>query len=131
MKPWLSYYCILAGVCDASTGALLLGAPDRVTALLRLEPAPPPAYAAFIGAFVLAVGLSYLYPFLLAAEERAARCRVVFETTAISRLAVASFLAAAIASGALGASWAAVLATDLALGGFQAAWLWRTRKAAP
>ncbi len=22
MKPWLSYYCLLAGACDAATGAL-------------------------------------------------------------------------------------------------------------
>ncbi len=62
-----------------------------MTALLGLEPAPPPAYASFIGAFVLAVGLAYLYPFLLAAAARAVRFRVVFEITAISRLAVASY----------------------------------------
>lgn len=129
MKPWLGYYCLLAGACDAATGALLLAAPERVTALLRLEPAPPPAYASFIGAFVLAVGVAYLYPFLLAAEERAARWRTVFETTAISRLAVASYLATAIGRGTLGASWSAVLLTDLALGVFQLAWLWRRREA--
>lgn len=128
MKSWLPIYCLAAGSADAATGLLLLAAPGFVFARLGLEPLPaPPVYASFVGAFVLAVGLSYLYPLALGAAGLAARWRQLFETTAISRLAVAAFLAFAIPGGGLGAAWGLVLATDLGLAVFQ---LYRLKLAA-
>lgn len=126
MKAWIPLYCLLAGSCDAATGALLLAAPATVYSLLGLSPLPTPAvYASFVGAFVLAVGLTYLYPFLLAKTERVRRWEVVFETTAISRLAVASFLTVAILAGAMDPLWSLVLFTDLSLALFQLVYLRR------
>jgi hypothetical protein len=128
MKPWLRIYCLLAGSADGATGLLLLAAPGFVFARLGLGPLPaPPVYASFVGAFVLAVGVSYLYPLALGVAGLAARWRQLFETTAISRLAVALFLAAAIGTGRLGPAWGLVLATDLGLAFFQ---LYRLRLAA-
>lgn len=126
MHPPIRVYCLLAGSADAATGILLLAAPLRVVALLGLEPIPTePILLSFVGAFVLAVGLAYLYPFALPAGRRAARIRVLLETTAISRLAVAAFLVAAILGGRLGAAWSTVLLTDLGLAVFQLAYLRR------
>ena len=120
MKSWVRIYCLLAGLCDASTGVLLLAAPLFVVSLLGLEPVPaPPVYLAFVGAFVLAVGLAYLYPFVLSPARREERIRVLFEITAISRLAVASFLTWAIVGRQLGLAWGTVLLTDLLLASFQ------------
>ncbi len=131
MKSWLRIYCLLAGAGDAATGALLLAAPGRVTALLGLEPARrrrlTPRSSA-LSCWRSASPTSIPSLSMRAAGET--RLRHVFETTAISRLAVASYLAAAILGGRLGISWAVVLATDLALGAFQVVWLRRTRTAA-
>lgn len=129
MKSWLPIYCLAAGSADAATGLMLLAAPAFVFDRLGLGPLPaPPVYASFVGAFVLAVGLSYLYPLVLGARGLAARWRQLFETTAISRLSVAAFLALALWGGQLGAAWGLVLATDLGLALFQ---LYRLRMAAP
>ena len=126
MKSWIPFYCLLAGTCDAATGALLLAAPATVYSLLGLSPLPTPAvYASFVGAFVFAVGLTYLYPFLFAQKERQRRWEVVFESTAISRLAVASFLAVTILAGAMDPLWSLVLFTDLSLALFQIFYLRR------
>lgn len=120
MPRWIHIYCLLAGLCDAATGAALLAAPGWVFAALALGQLPTPAaYASFVGAFVLAVGLAYLYPWLLDGARRASRIRTMLEVTAISRLAVAVFLATALARGMLGPRWGLVLATDLGLGLFQ------------
>jgi hypothetical protein len=120
MKTWIRTYCLLAGLCDAATGAALLAAPGWVFAALALGPLPAPAaFASFVGAFVLAVGLAYLYPWLLDAGRRASRIQTVLEVTALSRLSVAAFLAVALARGLLAPWWGVVLATDLGLGLFQ------------
>jgi len=120
LKAWIRIYCLLAGLCDAATGILLLAAPRFVFSLLGLEPLPsPPIYASFVGVFVLAVGLAYLYPWVISAAGRRERIRVVFEVTALSRLAVALFLGFAILDRALGLLWGIVLLTDFSLAGFQ------------
>ena len=120
----MAAYCLLAGLGDATTGLLLLLAPIRVAALLGIAPAPP-FYLSFVGAFVLAVGLSYLYPFALAAPRRPGRLLAALEITAIARLSVASFLAASLAAGSGVRGFVPVLATDLSLAAFQLLWLSR------
>lgn len=115
---WLHAYCLLAGACDATTGALLVAAPGLTLGWMGIAQRPSePVYLRFVGVFVAAVGLSYLYPFLTLYRE--ARFRVVLETTALIRLAVAVFVGAAVIARALTPLWLSVCATDLALATFQ------------
>lgn len=105
-----------AGLCDATTGAALIAAP--LWTLARMGIAPPPAepvYLRWIGAFVLAVGLAYLYPFLLSDRRRVARLATVFEVTALARGLVALTAGGAIVAGELAPAWAGVPLFDAAL----------------
>jgi uncharacterized protein YjeT (DUF2065 family) len=123
---WIVGWCALAGSLDALTGLLLVIAPAAVLRMLGAGELPDqPVFLRFVGAFVGAVGLSYLYPFVLAPIRRAARLRVVLEVTALERLVVFAFTTTAIATGTLGARWASVPATDLLLA---AAQLWLLRR---
>jgi hypothetical protein len=120
----LERYCVLAGALDAVTGASLVAAPGVVLRWLGIaEPPDGAVFLRWIGAFVGAVGVSYLYPFVLSRSLRSARLRVVLEVTAIERLGVFCFVTLAIGAGALAARWSTVALTDLALG---AAQLWMT-----
>jgi hypothetical protein len=117
------------GLADAATGAVLVAAPLPALALLRISPLPSePVYLRWIGAFVLAVGASYLYPFALrdgGEARRRARLAVVFETTALARGAVALVAGGALAAGALDPSWLGVPLFDAAVAGIQLEWLRR------
>jgi hypothetical protein len=128
---WWPRVFVLAGLCDAATGVLLVVAPLLTLRLMRIEPPPAePAYVRFLGAFVLSVGIAYLLAFLpLAAARR--RRRTVIEVTAVTRGVVALVVGTAIAAGALTASWWPVAAFDgglcllqvAVLAGHGAAWL--------
>ncbi|MCP3962635.1 MAG: hypothetical protein GY719_32755 [bacterium] len=112
-------YCLLAGACDAATGALLVSAPIWTLNLMRIAQVPAePIYMRFIGTFVGGVGLAYLVPFVIRGGSQA-RLAAVLEVTALIRLCVALFLGVSIAGGALPAAWSTVLLTDLALGSAQ------------
>jgi hypothetical protein len=124
--PWVARFCVLAGALDALTGATLVAAPATVMGLFGAGELPgQPIFLRWIGVFVGAVGLSYLYPFAFARARRSARQLVVLEVTAIVRLAVFAFTGTAIVAGALGEAWASVPATDLVLGVAQ---LWVLRR---
>jgi hypothetical protein len=123
---WIVPWCALAGSLDALTGLLLVIAPAAVLRMLGAGELPDqPVFLRFVGAFVGAVGLSYLYPFALAPTRRPARLRVVLEVTALERLVIFAFTTTAIAAGTLGARWASVPATDL---GLAVAQLWLLRR---
>lgn len=108
--------CLLAGSADALTGLLLLASPALTLALMGIAPAvSAPIYLRFVGAFVGAVGLSYLYPFLGAAARRASRLRTVLEVTALVRICVALFVSVAVAGRALEPAWVTVAVTDAGL----------------
>ncbi len=120
----ITAYCLLAGACDALTGALLVSAPIATLQLMRIADLPAePVYLRFLGAFVGGVGLAYLYPFLFRGWS-GARLAVVLEVTALVRLCVALFLGVSIARGALSVPWSTVLLTDLLLA---AAQIWMLR----
>jgi hypothetical protein len=107
-------FCLFAGGGDAATGLLLIAAPALV---LRLLGAAPPAgdlvLLRFVGIFVGCVGLSYLYPWLLAGgARRIQRLGTVLEVTAGVRLAVALFLGFATMTGRLDLPWGTVGAYD-------------------
>lgn len=132
----LELYCLAAGACDFTTGVLLIAAPFTVLGLMGVALAPEAAgdgvYLRYIGTFVAAVGASYLYPVVLAlvtgGRAGAERLPTVLEVTALVRGAVALFVTAAVARGALATPWLLVAAVDGGLAVFQI-WLlrWATR----
>jgi hypothetical protein len=119
-------FCFIAGLCDASTGALLVAAPALTLRLMGIEPAPSdPTLLRFVGVFVGGVGLSYLYPWALDARRREDRVWTVLEVSAGLRLLVAAFVLSSVATGALVPRWSMVAVTDLAFALAQLAWIAR------
>lgn len=117
MRGGVTAFWLFAGACDTSTGAALVTAPATTFSLMGLHPPHGEAevFVRFLGVFVGCVGAAYFWPFLSrAADSRATRLVCVLEVTALVRLAVAMFLAIAVASTALPQGW-------LAVGGFDAA----------
>lgn len=114
-------YQWLAGLCDLSTGLLLLILPAGTLRLMGIEHPPQPIeFARFIGAFVAAVGVSYLYAALLPTSHyTAARWQTVWFLTALSRSLVALFLVWSLTFGAMEHGWWTVAATDGLLAGIQ------------
>ena len=111
---YLLAYQLIAGVSDASTGALLIAAPLFTVRMMGL-PVPRDAtpFLSFIGAFVLAVGLSYLYGALLINRTGGVpRLEAVWLLTAIIRSSVAIFILAAVLSGTLPAGWLTIAVFD-------------------
>ena len=107
-------YQIFAGFCDASTGVLLLMAPALTLRLMLLR-APDDAliYVSFIGAFVLATGLTYLYgAFLLMREGCATKLEMLWLLTALTRACVAIFVIGQVFAGTLPMGWISVAAAD-------------------
>jgi hypothetical protein len=113
-----------AGLCDASTGAMLVAAPAWTFRLMGLHILPQPAaFIQFIGAFVLGVGLSYL---VAALSWQQHEWRGQWTATAVIRSAVAILLAWQIASGAMEPGWLAVAFTDAILATIQ--WIGLSRQ---
>jgi hypothetical protein len=110
-----------AGAMDLLTGLGLVFAPGLVLPLMQVAvPAGDGlVFLRWVGAFVGAVGASYL---LAVARGGAERLRYVLEFTIPFRLAAGCFSAAAVALGWLPVMWASVAVTDLALAGVQG-WL--------
>ncbi len=122
----VTLFAAAVGAGDLATGAALVAAPLSTLALLGVSPLPSePVFQRWIGAFVLAVGLAYLYPFALAGARRATRLATVFEVTALARGAVALVAGGAVAAGALDPSWIAVPLYDAAVAAVQIALLRR------
>ena len=107
-------YQLIAGVSDASTGALLIAAPVFTVRMMGLSvPRDATPFLSFIGAFVLAVGLSYLYGALLIHRYGGIpRLEAVWLLTAIIRSSVAIFILAAVLSGTLPAGWLTIAVFD-------------------
>lgn len=111
-------YCRLAGAAELATGLLLVLDPRSTLALMGIAGRlAEPVHLRLAGAFVAAVGLVYLYPFVTADPGR--RLPVVVEVTALVRAVVATFVAAAVAAGALAPGWLLVTAFDGALAALQ------------
>lgn len=132
---FLLAYQIVAGCCDASTGALLLVAPALTLRLMLLR-APDDAlvYISFIGAFVLATGLAYLYGAYLVLRGRyASKLQVLWLLTALTRASVAIFVIGQVLSGALPMGWTSVAAADgacvlIQATGLRRGWLGNVRR---
>jgi hypothetical protein len=107
-------YQLIAGVSDASTGVLLIAAPLFTIRMMGMTvPRDAAPFLSFIGAFVLAVGLSYLYGALLIHRAGGApRLEAVWLLTAIIRSSVAIFVLAAVIAGTLSAGWLTIAVFD-------------------
>jgi hypothetical protein len=122
-RTWILLYQLAAGLCDTSTGALLIAAPQWTFRLMGLHIVPDPvAFVRFIGVFVMGVGLSYLWPLLRLPMRE---WRGQWSTTAIIRSGVALLLAWQVATGGLERGWLTVAATDAFLASVQWAGLSR------
>ncbi len=118
----LKLYQLLAGLCDASTGLLLILAPAWTLHLMGVDAPPQPlAFASFVGAFVLSVGLSYF--FVLGSGPRSPNStsswKAQWQVTALVRTSVALVLFSEIASGRMEQAWIAVAVTDGLLAAIQ------------
>ena len=118
----LEFYQVAAGLSDTSTGVLLLAAPLWTLHLMHVSQAATPAvFDSFIGAFVLGVGLTYLWIALrhwrgLASE---AEWESQWRCTALIRSCVAVFLFAEVAAGHMESAWGVVAVSDAALAAIQ------------
>lgn len=110
LAPW---FALGAGLGDLGTGAALVAAPELVLRLLALPPVAETVLLRFVGVFVASVGAAYFWPFLGESRARPGRLRAALTLTAVPRLAVAGFLATAVAAGALAPPW-------LLVGGYDA-----------
>lgn len=107
-------YQWLTGLSDTSTGVLLCVAPLFTLQLMgvRAEAGDAP-YVSYIGAFVLAVGLSCLYgAYVIGGRLGCERLEVVWILTALLRSAVAIYLVKAVLTGALPTAWLSVAMFD-------------------
>ncbi len=118
---WLPAYQWLAGLCDVTTGVLLVFAPAWTLKLMGVKGGPQPVdFAAFIGVFVLSVGLAYWYAARLPMNTaNAPRWQAVWWLTALSRTLVAGFLFWKIFGGKIEMAWLTVALTDGFLATFQ------------
>jgi hypothetical protein len=110
----LLVYQWITGLSDTSTGVLLYAAPFFTLRLMGVHAGPDALpYISFIGAFVLAVGLSCIYgALLLRRRTQRDRLKVVWLLTGFSRAAVAIYLTMAIVTRALEPAWCTVAAFD-------------------
>ncbi len=112
-----------AGGLDLATGLGLVAMPGLVLSLMGATVPGGEAlvYLRWIGAFVGAVGFSYLWAL---GRRDVTLLRHTLELTIWFRLAAGGYSAWAVATGQLPAMWASVPATDFALAAMQA-WLLR------
>ena len=116
---------LAAGAADTATGCALVFAPALTLRLMNV-PQRDPAMTAFVGAFVGAVGLAYLWGlFSWRATGSPRAAREAWKFTALVRVAAGSYCAVAIAQGSLEPGWWTVPVFDLALATTQLALLQR------
>lgn len=121
-KRLLMLYQYAAGLCDTSTGLLLIFAPVWTLRLMRVTAPPRPIeFAGFVGAFVLSIGLTYLGVVSRGplSRENENSWMVQWRITALARTLVAIFLFSQIAVGKMEAAWIMVALTDGVLASVQ------------
>ena len=111
---WLLAYQLVAGFSDASTGVLLITAPIFTLRMMGLAvPHDATPFLSFIGAFVFAVGLAYLYGALLVRRTSCVpRLEAVWIMTAIIRTSVAVFVIASVLNRSLAPAWLTIAIFD-------------------
>lgn len=115
LRQWLNIYQFIAGLCDTSTGVLLVGFPDyTLSGLIGLTVVPQRPFIRFIGIFVLSVGITYFW--CLVRYPINAIGSVVWMTqwkiTALIRTLVAVFVLWQVSAHTIDFRWIAVALTD-------------------
>ena len=117
-------YTALAGGIDAITGPWLVVAPASALAAMGADPEGD-VFISFVGAFVGAVGWSYLWALWRWLKYGdTAFLQSVWRVTILFRLAAGSFCAAQLVARELDLGWLSVPVTDFLLAGVQI-WLLR------
>ena len=117
-------YTALAGGMDAVTGPWLVVAPASALAAMGAEP-DDDVFISFVGAFVAAVGWSYLWALWRWLKHGdTAFLQSVWRVTILFRLAAGSFCAVQLFTRELDLGWLSVPVTDFLLAGIQI-WLLR------
>lgn len=113
-NPIILAYHLIAGLSDTCTGALLIVAPAFTLRTMQLEtPLDALPFLSFIGAFVLAVGLAYLYGASLVRRGGcSSRLEAVWLVTAIIRASVATFVTSSVIGGAIPSGWLTIAYFD-------------------
>lgn len=113
-RTMLLAYQLLAGASDTTTGSLLLIAPALTLRMMQLHaPEAAMVYLSFVGAFVFAVGLAYIYgAYLIAWNGCRRRLEMVWLLTAFTRASVAVYVISQVLSRTLEAGWLTVAFTD-------------------
>ncbi|MGZ0656283.1 hypothetical protein ACWPKS_11820 [Coraliomargarita sp. W4R72] len=127
-KRMLVGFCLLAGLMDMLSGALLMGFPVFTLKLMGVPPVMPEAvvFVRFVGAFVFAVGTLYLFAPIPALLTRVwSWLWAMLLATAWIRAVICLFTTVAIASGALSLHWWSVPVTDGSLAALQIWVLWK------
>ena len=116
---------ILAGAADLMTGICLMLVPSFTLGMMKVEVDPASlVYIRYIGAFVFAVGSSYLAGILPAVRSSDwSPLRMVWLLTAWIRLVICLFTGINIMSGSLEPAWISVPLTDGFLALLQGGWL--------
>ena len=95
LRHWLTFYQYAAGICDTSTGLLILCFPTYILGVMRLFFAPDAiTFVRFVAVFVLCVGLTYLWTSMRwpLSEHTGLVWLTQWKITALFRAAVALFL---------------------------------------
>jgi hypothetical protein len=118
------WFALAAGAMDFATGAGLVCLPGFTLGAMQVAApgAEASVFLGWVGAFVGAVGASYL---VTLARGGTGRLRDLFVLTILFRAAAGGYCAVAVARGELEARWVAVAVTDLALVAGQAWFLKR------
>lgn len=114
----IKLYNFLVGLCDASTGVLLLLWPGFTLELMLISEIPAElVFLRFIGAFVFGVGISYWIPFLKLknSTEYMHSVITVWQSTAVVRAVVGLFVFSQIITSTLPLGWLSVALTDCLL----------------
>lgn len=115
LRVWLALYQYAAGLCDASTGVLLIAAPAFTLGLMGLAVIPQPvAFVRYIGVFVLAVGVTYLWTALRwpLNEHACLVWSTQWKITALIRMLVAMFVLWQVATSGIEPRWITVAFSD-------------------
>lgn len=124
----LRIYQLAAGLCDAATGVALVLMPATTLRLMGIEIAGTNlVWQSYIGAFVLAVGLSYFFPLMERGQTASALAawRMQWRFSALARTLVTAFIVWKFSTGELAWQWLEVAATDGCFALVQWAGLWR------
>lgn len=115
LREGIVLYQWLAGLCDTTTGFLLIGAPAFTLHMMGLSIIPSPvAFVRYIGVFVFSVGLTYMWIVLrFPLHPRATPVwSTQWKVTALIRLLVAVFVVWQVASGGVEVRWMSVAFSD-------------------